>query len=499
MMTVVRWVRSSHFLTVGTLLAAWMADWLFYKQVVGWTLALFALLLCALLVVRHGAMVRSWPARIVAVAVALLVLALIEEPTPLAILMMCVMLGFLVMLRTGNWVNSTSEWMLRWGHFLLTLPLRALLDNRVATRYFRRHPSARPAVERIMLRWVLPAIGGGVFVLLFAAANPVVEQWFSELGDLCRTTFDWLAQILTAGRVLLWLSVAVLVHGLLRHRMYAGKKQVVPPPVQQVAPANAGRGHELVIRCLVVFNAVFAVQTVLDAMYLYGGKALPQGMTYATYAHRGAYPLVATALLAGLFVLLAFRTGGAAQRSSMARRLVYLWIAQNVLLLFSTIWRLILYIDVYSLSRLRVATMVWIVLVAIGFVWVVAMIARHRTVAWLVRVNVATLGAVLFVSAFVNFDGQIAAFNVRHCREIVATGVPLDVEYLESLGTDALPALAWAETRVNADRKAQIHAARLRLQNELRADHANWRGWTFRRHRLVGGTWPSETVAQRQD
>ena len=52
-----------------------------------------------------------------------------------------------------------------------------------------------------------------------------------------------------------------------------------------------------------MFNALFAVQTVLDLTYLWGGVALPDGMTYATYAHRGAYPLIVTALLAAGFVL----------------------------------------------------------------------------------------------------------------------------------------------------------------------------------------------------
>jgi hypothetical protein len=32
-------------------------------------------------------------------------------------------------------------------------------------------------------------------------------------------------------------------------------------------------------------------------------------MTLAEYAHRGAYPLIVTALLAALFVLIAFRQG----------------------------------------------------------------------------------------------------------------------------------------------------------------------------------------------
>ena len=56
---------------------------------------------------------------------------------------------------------------------------------------------------------------------------------------------------------------------------------------------------------LFTFNAIFAIQNGLDIAFLWSGAALPEGVTLAEYAHRGAYPLIATALLAGLFVLVA--------------------------------------------------------------------------------------------------------------------------------------------------------------------------------------------------
>ncbi len=68
-------------------------------------------------------------------------------------------------------------------------------------------------------------------------------------------------------------------------------------------------GKAAILRALIVFNLMFAVQTVLDAAYLWGGVALPDGMTYASYAHRGAYPLIVTALIAAGFVLAALQAG----------------------------------------------------------------------------------------------------------------------------------------------------------------------------------------------
>ena len=56
---------------------------------------------------------------------------------------------------------------------------------------------------------------------------------------------------------------------------------------------------------LLMFNVMFALQTGLDLAIVSGGAALPEGLSYASYAHRGAYPLVVTALLAGVFAITA--------------------------------------------------------------------------------------------------------------------------------------------------------------------------------------------------
>ena len=64
-----------------------------------------------------------------------------------------------------------------------------------------------------------------------------------------------------------------------------------------------------------LFQAVFALQNGLDLAFLWSGAPLPDGMTLAEYAHRGAYPLIATALLAGLFVLVTLRPGAPTRRN----------------------------------------------------------------------------------------------------------------------------------------------------------------------------------------
>ena len=68
---------------------------------------------------------------------------------------------------------------------------------------------------------------------------------------------------------------------------------------------------------------------------------------------------------AAAFVLIAMKPGGAAERSKVIRTLVYLWVAQNVLLVASSILRLDLYVQTYLLTWWRIAAFIWMGLVAI--------------------------------------------------------------------------------------------------------------------------------------
>jgi hypothetical protein len=202
---------------------------------------------------------------------------------------------------------------------------------------------------RLML-WVMPLALGAIFLLLFVSANPVIEEWF--------TAFDFRRQAahISLPRVGFWLLALSLVWPFVFMRAKSKLSEHAEAEVRafaataaDMAPMPAARPPGLlfsegaILRALILFNVLFAVQTVLDLTYLWGGVTLPHGMTYATYAHRGAYPLIVTTLLAAGFVLMTMRPGSEMERSPLFRPLVFLFVGQNVLLVISSILRLDLY------------------------------------------------------------------------------------------------------------------------------------------------------------
>ena len=159
-------------------------------------------------------------------------------------------------------------------------------------------------------------------------------------------------------------------------------------------------GVQAMSRSLILFNALFALQSGLDLIYLWGGATLPDGMSHAEYAHRGAYPLIVTALLAAGFVLIAMRPGGPAEQSRLIRPLVLAWIGQNVLLVISSIFRLDLYVAAFSLTYLRLAAFIWMGLVAAGLLLILIQIMLRKPISWLVTANAATLVLALYGCCF---------------------------------------------------------------------------------------------------
>ncbi len=463
-----------------------ITDWLFWQQPRGWTIGAYGLLLTGVLLACERRLPRRLPPLIITAALLALLLQCFEEPGSLTLALSVLGLFTLALILREGWSASTVDWIRRWA-LLARIGWQKPFRDALAWHraQFADGDVARPAA-RFLRRWSVPLLLAVAFFVLFAVANPVISMWLWDAWHSLREPAHWLLDRFPTGRrVLMWAVTGVSVWALLRFHSGAGAGRPAAGWVAATAwPAQPSPAF--VVRCLVLFNALFALQSMLDIRYLWGGAELPEGLTYARYAHRGAYPLVAAAIFAAIFVFVTFRAGSHEHPMRWARRLVYLWLAQNLLLVISAAWRLRLYVEAYSLTRLRVAAALWMLLVLCGLVWILVRIISRRSTLWLLNINTATAMTVLYACAFINFDGGIASFNVAHCREVLGFGQPIDLPYLEHLGPEALPALMYLAERSNDPTALpEAHAIIGRLRAEVRADLGSWRGWTWRRQRLA--------------
>ncbi|WP_129790584.1 DUF4153 domain-containing protein [Sphingosinicella sp. CPCC 101087] len=449
-----------------------LADFLFFLQEPGWTIGLFALAWAAALAAVVPAVPGNRPARL-ALALAFLYAALlVDDPDPLGVLLFGTALSLAALLPRRDFDDA---W--RWALRLILHGVSAVIAPFADLARLSRLPRPARFGPRAVIRLVaLPIAGSLIFLSLFAAANPLIESALAmvRVPQLDAETFL---------RIIFWALVLCATWPMFRPRAIALRPAInggaSPVDLPSVSTAS-------IALSLAAFNLLFAVQNGLDLLFLWSGAPLPEGVTLAEYAHRGAYPLIATALLAGLFVLVTLRPGSETAQRPMVRRLVVLWVGQNLLLVASSILRTIDYVEAYSLTVLRLAALAWMALVAVGLMLICWRMLRERSGAWLINNNALAAAIVLSAAAAVDLGSIAAEWNVRHAREVDATGAELDLCYLRSLGPSALVPLARFEARLpDGALRERVRHVRSRLLDRAQAGEGDWRQWTWRNARRL--------------
>jgi hypothetical protein len=449
-----------------------LTDFLVYGHGVGSTLGGLVLALLAAAVATGTIRLGDRRAAVAALIAALLGCALLERPTFFCLVLFGCALSVAVLSARAKAGDDAFRWFQRLAFNGLAATIRIPAD---ALRLARVSPFGRKGVARLLVTLVLPLLGGAVFLWLFALANPVIEKAFRSLFALDLE--------LDVPRVILWGFVSIVVCGFLRPRLL---RRTLKTPGCEGDLEVPGVNVASITLALIVFNAVFALQNGLDIAFLWSGAGLPDGMTLAQYAHRGAYPLIATALLAGLFVLVALAPGSASSRNRTIRWLVILWVAQNLLLVASTALRTIDYVEVYSLTRLRIAALAWMGLVALGLVLICWRMLRGKSASWLINANVLAAGAVICACSIADLGSLAAAWNVRHAAEAGGQGAPLDLRYLEQLGESALvPVVRMERRNLPPGFRSRLACVRDTLTLNAEIKQSDWRLWTWRGERRL--------------
>lgn len=383
------------------------------------------------------------------------------EPWPLPMMLFLAAIGSAALLVRHVFDNALL-WTLRLGILGLRAPLGTAGDLwRLASL---PGGSGASAATLVLMNLVLPLAGGALFLALFASANPVLDQALGafRLPDITTLILHAMLMVVILGFTWPTLRPRALR---LSGAEWALARRLPDPPVT------------MALITLGVFNAVFALENILDIAFLWSGAPLPEGVTLAEYAHQGAYTLIATALLAGLFVLVALRPGGVLARQGGVRRLVIAWVAQNVLLVASSMLRLADYIAAYSLTEWRIAALGWMVLVASGLMLVCWRFLTGRSAAWLINVNAVAAGIALIFFAAIDLGAVAARWNVDHLDD----PAKLDMCYLDRLdGAALLPLIELSRASVAPalqDRALYLaHEARASLEQR----QADWQAWTLR-------------------
>jgi hypothetical protein len=274
-----------------------------------------------------------------------------------------------------------------------------------------------------------------------------------------------------------WLTAGYLRAFMISDEAVTGSLRLPKPSVSAAEVAVA----------LSILNVLFIVFMAVQLRYLFGSAELIEvtaGLTYAEYARRGFFELVAVAALVVPILLIADWLASA--EKPRAHRLMRLSMLLLVVLLLGVIasaaYRMQLYQEAYGLTELRLyvsAVIVWLTAV---LVWLVVTVLRGRRERFLFGSIIAGLATVAALH-LLNPHAVIARVNI----ERALAGAEYDGEYLRSLSADAVPTLLERLEQLPEEERCRV--SRIVEERWGGSRRGGWRTWNlsdWRARRMVG-------------
>jgi len=244
-----------------------------------------------------------------------------------------------------------------------------------------------------------------------------------------------------------------------------------------------------------LLDLLFLAFVLVQFRYLFGGAELVQvsaTLTYAEYARRGFFELVAVAaLLLPMMLFLDWLARLDTPRATMIYRvLAGLLVALLFVVIVSALQRMRLYTQEYGLTELRLYTTAFMFWISTGAVWYLATVLRDQREKYLFGAMLAGLSVAAILN-LMNPDDLIVRTNAG--REDASSR--FDGEYTLLLSADAAPAVIEALPYMSESQ--QVSVARRLLQRWEKGNTEDWRSWNYGRWRAYLAT--AENEAQLRD
>lgn len=476
----------------------WCADLLFWKHTPGISFAVYVLLTLTAglaLLLRAGLPLHrnNWPLLgLIAFFAAFTFLRAEGMSLFLSHALTLLLMALLALnYQSGDWLKfgflDYLAGFLRLALSGLIAPLRFWLDTRPKeeTSAQAEDPQRRASAFWPILRGIALAVPVlAFFASLLSSADAVFAQRLTTLMNLFR--LENLPEYLFRATYIALIAWALA--GVYLHAAQNSASQRLIGAEKPLVPAFLGFTEATIVLGSLV--GLFGAFVVIQFQYFFGGQAniSLEGFTYAEYARRGFGELAATAFFSLLLLLtLAGLTNLHTRRHKQIFGLFSsLMTALVGVMLVSAYQRLLLYEIAYGFSALRLYTHIFIL-------WLGALLLAALLLSLtsqLRRIALACLLAALGFSAtllLLNVDGFIVSQNVA--RNL--SGNEVDVAYLASLSSDAIPTLArdFQAGKVDTFTRERLGAALLcaRQQAETRQKQADtgWQGFHLSRY----GAW----------
>lgn len=271
-------------------------------------------------------------------------------------------------------------------------------------------------------------IGLPMMALAIALLSSADQIFSKVVGDLCYKLWK---QILFSPNV--FLVIVLMILGFFG--IYSFLSALTLNNMFQWNSRRTKQNPVIAITFLSMVTMVYLIFCVIQAVFLFtGGLLLPEGYTYAAYARQGFFQLLFVCIFNLIVVLCAMSFF---EVNKILKGLLLLCSGCTYIMIVSSALRMILYIDTYHLSFLRVLVLWFLALLAVLMAGVVRTVLKPEFRLFRYSMTMVTVCYLLFSCARV--DVLVAEYNMARLKEDISYE---DLEYLADLSIDTLPVLS---------------------------------------------------------
>lgn len=420
------------------IIAVAIYSYLFYLQLAGINFLIFSIVLIILLLLKDASLVKNRKWIILAIGAILSAVFVFLHGSTLSIIANIVSLLLLAAIS----FNRKSSIIAGLIHSLYSeIASIALMVIDIVENSDKRRQEKKPKKNvwirlTLILAIILIIL---VMFILYQKANPIFYNFTKDI-NLDFITFRWIRFTLL-GFIILYAFFYQRTFPCLQRYDTNTKGKLNPRNTEDEEKKNHRKFMSIEmerkagITLLALLNLLILSVNIIDVNYLWAGMSLPEGVTMADALHQAVGTIIFSIIIAITVLLFIFCSDmNFYKKNKLLKILAYLWIIQNVFIVFSTMYRNSLYINEYMLTYKRIGVYVYLTLTLIGIVSVLIKIISSKSNWYLFRFNGWNFYMALVILPAVNWDMFIAEYNLKHSGEI-------DLNYVFDLSYASIPEL----------------------------------------------------------
>jgi len=234
----------------------------------------------------------------------------------------------------------------------------------------------------------------------------------------------------------------------------------------------------ILLTLLVLINAIYAVFSIIQFAYLFGGSSfvLPSSYTYAEYARRGFFELVIVSVINfGILLFgITFVKKDNKRIFAAIKAFLTLLVIFTFILLVSAFYRMLVYEQAYGFTYLRIFVQTFMIM--LFFLFIINIIYIWYPNLPIIKSYFIISLAIYIIMNFANVDVIIAKSNINRYFE---TG-QIDMVYLKGLSYDAVPEMQRLLISVknsSDSEEKQIAGEIIEYFNERKLDLEDQKSW----------------------